>query len=103
MTKYGFIVCLLWRIDGKFYSLRSNKCALYQIESIIKFVIRFKSSRKKKYLYVEKLPENDLRRISSALFTRLFLSENGRVVCGEVWQYSPGNLHDYDSCDLRLP
>ena len=31
-------------------------------------------------MYATKLPVNDLRRISTALFSRLFLSENGRVV-----------------------
>ena len=49
-----------------------------QILDELKF--RFKFSAKKNYLYADKLPVNDLRRISTAMFTRLFLSENGRVV-----------------------
>ena len=50
------------------------------------FKFRFKSSEKKEYFYAEKLPANNLRRISTALFTRLhvFLSENGQVVTNAV-------------------
>ena len=60
-----------------------KKRALYEMEPIIKSFVNWNLDlnylRNKKYLYRKYLPANNVRRISPALFTRLFLSHNGRV------------------------
>ena len=73
-------------------------------QSLSEFKFRFKSSEKKKYLYADKLPANDLKRISTALFTRLFLKENGQVVTDDqrfVGHFEWG-CQTISECSFRL-
>ena len=53
---------------SKFYSERSDKCALYEIK-IYELKFRFKSSKKQKYFYVELLPENFYWSVYEVIFS----------------------------------
>ena len=76
----------LWRYCVSSVALQKMRFIWKRFNNQIlgEFKFRFKSSEKKKYLYADKHPANDLRRTSTALFMRLFLSENGRVVMSEM-------------------
>ena len=71
------------RMHTVYELLRSTKCALYEIESIIKSLV---NSNSEKNIYTRR---NFRRTIKEEflLFMRLFLSENGRVVTNECCRW----------------
>ena len=57
------------------FSLMSKKCGLYEIESILKSLVNSNldlNSQRKKYLYAEQLPANDLQGSYGRVVTNVF-------------------------------